>query len=67
MNFDGREKVDLTRVTKRGEWYRVEGVANGKQGRVDIPAPSVEGRSQKDAEGLFRRSIYGVTAQERGR
>lgn len=60
MRRDARDVVDLTKVEKRGEWYHVEGVAAGKRESVDIPAPSVEGRSRNDAEGLFRRSIYGT-------
>jgi hypothetical protein len=60
MRRDGRDVVDLTKVEKRGDWYRVEGVVAGKRESVEIPAPSVEGRSRQDAEGLFRRSIYGT-------
>lgn len=45
-------------VQKKGEWYTVKGRAsNGREVSVDIPAPTVEGRTRKDAEALFARSI----------
>lgn len=48
----------MTEVSKRGDWYTVKGRASdGREVSVDIPAPTVEGHSRRDAEKLFERSI----------
>ncbi len=48
----------MPEVEKKGDWYRVRGTDSaGRAQSVDIPAPSVEKLSRKEAEALFRRSI----------
>ena len=61
------ESIEITRRTKRGEHYTIEGVdrRTGQKASVEIPAPTLEGRSRKDAEALMRRSIYGTIRAER--
>lgn len=45
-------------ASKNGEWYTVKGRAsNGREVSVDIPAPNVDGKSRKEAQELFARSI----------
>lgn len=63
--FDPKHRVEITRAVKRGEWYTVEGVAGGKKTSVDIPAPTVESRSRRDAEALMRRSILGTALNDK--
>ena len=64
-SYDPRSKVDLTRVSKRGDWYTVEGYVKGRKTSVDIPAPSVESKTRREAEALMRRSVYGVAQSEK--
>ena len=59
--FDPRDRVTVTSVKKRGAWYTVQGVADGKKASVDIPAPSLDGRPASAAEALMRRSLLGST------
>lgn len=64
-DYDPKDHSAITRVTKRGDWYTVEGVSGGRKTSVDIPAPSVESRDRKSAEALMRRSLYGTARAER--
>lgn len=61
---DPRKAVEILNVSKRGEWYTVEGVdrRTGKKTSVDIPAPSLEShRTRAAAESYLRRSIFGAS------
>ena len=62
--FDPRDRVNITSVKKRGDWYSIQGTADGKKASVDIPAPSLDGKSASSAEALMRRSLLG-TSQSR--
>ena len=57
--YDPKDKAEVTRVSKRGDWYTVEGYASGKKVSIDVPAPSIDGASRREAEALMRRSLYG--------
>lgn len=57
-----QEKVDIVSKKKEGEWYKFEGIVDGKRVGVDVHAKDVESRSRKDADDLAKRSLYG-TAQ----
>jgi hypothetical protein len=59
-DYDPSKNVEITRAEKRGDWYSVDGVANGKRVHVDIPAPSVEGRGKSAGERLMKRSLLGT-------
>jgi hypothetical protein len=54
-------------VSKRGEWYTVKGVVNGRVVSADIPANQVEGKSRKDAEKVFERGLGNVERATRER
>ena len=50
--------ADVQDVKKKGDWYTVKGrSADGRPVSVDIPAPAVEGKTRKEAQALFERSI----------
>lgn len=59
-------KVQVTEVTKKGDWYHVKGGIGDKRGSYEIPASSVEGRSRGDAQRMFERGIITsvVTSKE---
>ena len=65
-SYDPRDKVDLTHVNKRGEWYTVRGVIKGLETSVEIPAPTIESKTRREAEALMRRSLYGTAQSEKG-
>jgi hypothetical protein len=62
--YDPRDKVGLTRVEKKGDYYRVEGVVEGKKVHAHIPSPSVDGQSRANAEALMRRGLLGTKRLE---
>ena len=62
--YDPKDKVDITRVAKRGDHYHVEGVAEGRKVSVEIPAPSVEVNRSKDVEAYMRRGLLGTKRME---
>lgn len=64
-SYDPKGHVDLTRVEKRGDWYTVEGYVKGRKSSVDIPAPSIESKTRREAESLMRRSVYGASRSDR--
>ena len=64
-SYDPRHKVDLTRVSKKGSWYTVEGYVGGRKTSVEIAAPDIESRSRREAESLMRRSVYGVNRSDK--
>lgn len=64
-SYDPRDKVDLTRIEKRGEWYKIEGRVKGRKTVVEIAAPDIESKSRREAESLMRRSVYGVDRSEK--
>lgn len=51
---------DVKEVQKKGDYYVVSGRSGDREVSAHIPAPTVEGLSRKDAEGLFRRSVERV-------
>lgn len=58
--------VQITEVTKKGEWYTVKGrTKDGRSGSVDIPAASVETQSRDKAEAMMRRGILGTVDSEK--
>lgn len=61
------ESIEITKVDKRREHYTVEGVnrRTGERTSVEIPAPTVEERSRKDADRMMRRVLDGTMQQER--
>ncbi len=63
-SYDPRDKVDLTRIEKRGEWYKVEGRVKGRKIEVDIAAPDTESKARREAESLMRRSVFGASKDE---
>ena len=65
-SYDPRSKVDLTHVDKKGEWYKVEGYVDGRKVGVEIPAPTIESKTRREAESLMRRSLYGTAQSEKG-
>lgn len=65
MSSNKNKKVDITRIEKRGEWYKVEGVVGDKKVSIDIPAPTVERLPDKQARDLMRRSIYGQSQADK--
>ena len=65
-SYDPRDKVDLTKVDKRGEWYTIKGMIKGRETSVEIPAPTIESRTRREAESLMRRSLYGTAQSEKG-
>ena len=64
--FDPKGRVDLTRVQKQGDWYHVEGVADGRRGSVDIPASHIDGNSRSIAEARLKRGVLGTVLQDGG-
>lgn len=62
--YDPKKEVDITRATKRGDYYTVQGVAEGKKAEVHIPAPSLEKMSRRDAEAYMRRGLLGTKRME---
>lgn len=62
--YDPKEKVTVTRVEKRGDYYRVEGVAEGSKVHAHIPAPSIDGQRRDHAEALMRRGLLGTKKLE---
>ena len=44
-------------IRKRGDYYTVTGYVDGRKVSCEIPAPTVEERSSKDARALAERSL----------
>ena len=63
-SYNPKDKVEITRVNKRGEHYTVEGVAEGKKVTVHIPAPSVERSDRREVEAYMRRGLLGTKRME---
>lgn len=66
-SYDPTDRAQIHAVTKRGEWYQVEGHSGGRKVRLEIHAKDIESRSDKDARALMRRSLLGTATQERER
>ena len=63
--FDPRGSVEVTRADKRGDYLRVEGVAEGRKVSVDVPVPSLESfKTDRDREAYMRRSLLGTKRME---
>ena len=61
-DFDASRVAEITR---KGDFYEIRGRSgSGKDVKLDIPITTLEGMSRKDAEGLMKRSIHGVAAQD---
>ena len=54
---------EVKEVTKRGDWYTVKGVSNGREVSVDIPANAIDGKTRRDAIEQMKRGIK-VTAEQ---
>jgi hypothetical protein len=65
MNGPDPKNAEITRVTKRGEHYTIEGRVDGRKTECHIPAPSLEGVPKKAAEAFMRRSLYGTDSMGR--
>jgi len=60
-------EVEITEVSKRGEWYSVKGrTRDGRTASVDIPAASIEVMSREKSEALMRRSVLGTILSKDG-
>lgn len=64
MTYDPKSEVTITKVEKRGEYHEVEGRVNGRKVTAGIPAPSLDGRTRKDAEALIRRTLLGTSRMD---
>jgi len=62
--FDPRNRVAITKVDKRGDWYTVEGVADGKRVSASIPAPTLESRAKGRDAALIRRTLLGTSMMD---
>lgn len=61
-SYDPKEKVELSKVDRRGDWTRVEGFVGGKKISADIPNPTMDQqRTRKDGEALMRRALLGTS------
>lgn len=62
---DPKKSVEVVRADKRGDYLRVEGVAEGRKVSIDVPVPSLESfKTERDKEAYLRRSLLGVKRQE---
>lgn len=61
MEFDPKDRVNVTDVRKKGEWYTIKGKADGREASVDVHAKHFEGQG---GAALARRSLLGVKEQE---
>ena len=62
---DPKNCVEVVRADKRGDYLRVEGVAQGRKVSVDIPVPSLETfKSDSAREAYMRRSLLGTKQME---
>jgi hypothetical protein len=60
--FDPKDRVAVTRVSKRGEWHTVEGIVQGRKVTAHIPSPTLDGQKTRTAaEALMRRTLYGTS------
>lgn len=58
---DPKHSVEVVRADKRGDYLRVEGVAEGRKVCVDVPVPSLEHfKTDRDKEAYLRRSLLGT-------
>lgn len=57
---------NIKRVQKKGDWYVVEGVYNGRPVSADIHAKDVDGKSRADAERALKRAVEIIGDYERG-
>lgn len=66
--FDPKDRVTVTKVDKRGEWYTVTGRADGKSVEAHIPAQTLEARTKGADVALIRRTLLGTSmhAQDGG-
>lgn len=67
QSYPDAKDVQIISVSKRGEWYHVEGITGGRKASAEIPAPAVERDCCGPREALFRRTIKGVAEMERDR
>lgn len=58
--FDPKDRVAITKVDKRGDYYTVSGVADGKAVHAHIPAPDLEKRAGGSDRALIRRTLLGT-------
>src|SRR5437899_86038 len=63
-SYDPGDQVEITRASKRGDWYEVKGVVEGKKVELSIPSPSVERLSDKEARALMKRGLLGTKRME---
>lgn len=54
----------ITKIEKRGEWYQIEGVKDGKRVAFEVSAKDLDSRSRKDGLEAVTRSIN--TAAQQG-
>jgi hypothetical protein len=60
--YDPKDRVHVTEVKKRGEWYEVKGRADGRDSAAHIHAKDVE---SKNGQALIHRTLLGVAQNER--
>ena len=62
--YDPRKDVAITKVEKRGDYYRVEGIAEGKRVHMEVPSPSIDVQRRDHAEAFMRRGLLGTKKLE---
>ena len=59
-----REQADITRVTKHGDVYTVEGVHNGHHASFHVDAKSLDSMTTTKSKEFLQRSIRNLAIKE---